>query len=66
MGEGESVTTERLEEVHVSKWQRKKEGASAPYPFHIMKAVERIRPGSGACQSRGHAAGLAAAEPYQS
>jgi hypothetical protein len=24
-----------------------------PYPFHIMKAVDRIRPDTGACQFRG-------------
>lgn len=66
MGEGESVTTESLVRNIVSSWsQSNGANSSAPYPFHIMKAVDKIRPGSGACQCR-DPAGLAAAWPYQS
>lgn len=57
--DGESV------ERRVSSWSWSSGESPASYPFHIMKAVDKIRPGSGACQCRGPA-GLAAARSYQS
>ena len=54
MGEGESVTTESLARIILARDRESNGGRGLveSHPFHIMKAVDRIRPGSVACQYR--------------